>query len=298
METSQQLTPSENYVKFKSTMYYYPYDTPSYVLDCSGMEELPPLPPKLRNLTLRNATKVQTLQSIPQGLQSLYIEDGYVLPTTVYATLPESLIELGLDGVPTMDVRVLPQWITRLSLGRTQITEFPEGVFPNLKRIVLYQEDCIHKLHIPPKVTYIQITSLASLTSIDAFPSLATEIQLWDLPNLQEIPEFPTTLSKLNIDSVPVTLIPPLPEKDLYVSIIYTRLPAHLAPENRFGIGYTGWISRVNPLLKELWEKNRTQKRCRLVQEELKLTAHSPERVAKWLGDGDWDLLDRMLGIA
>lgn len=65
-------------------------------------------------------------------------------------------------------------------------------------------------------------------------------------------------------------------------------------------ITYTAeWITKVNPILEEINEQIRIRKRCRLIRAELLTAAHNPKRVAKWLGEGEgnWTLVDAMLGI-
>ena len=98
-------------------------------------------------------------------------------------------------------------------------------------------------------------------------------------------------------------MLPPFPNIHINVIVRDTHLPLELQGKDlcpnpyttRYGFDNPKWLERVNPILEEY---ERTQKRCRLIRTELLAAAYSPDRVAKWLGEGNWTLVDMMMGIA
>ena len=248
----------------------------------------------------------------PPGLKYLKMENYRAFSAEEYAKLPNTLKRIDLSNVPLTDPSVLPQWVEYLHLRNTAITEFPVGLFPNLLQLEIHNDECIQVLNVPEKVVILDLRSLNSLRKINGFPPKLDQIDFRSLDSLTEIPAFPFRLKSLNIDNVPITRLPQFPHSKAVISISGTKLPPELlyTPEEDtgyepFGITITHkrrpeWIARVNPLLEDMDEKNRIQRRCRLLQGELRETVFSPERVAKWLGEGEgnWDLVDAMMGIA
>lgn len=286
-------------------------------VNCKGITQLPALPPYVTGLSLSNAETLQSLQPLPPQLGLLSIANTPAFSAEDYASLPKSLKKLYIIGTPLSDIRILPQWIECLILGGTQIKDIPEGLFPNLTKLDIVGDDAIETVCIPKNVVDLRLRMMSRLSRISAFSEKATKMDLEDLPRLTALPSFPGSLRELSLFYIPLRFLPPFPHTDIVVKLSHlNNLPKSLLllkptvkdlfrttvmGEDISQITYTAdWITKVNPILKEIEGQVRIRKRCRLIRTELLASAHSPERVAKWLGEGggNWTLVDTMLGIA
>lgn len=271
-------------------------------IDCTGLSRLPPLPSYVKYLILRNANSLQTLQPLPPQLQSLCIYNSPDFPEEEYAALPETLTELSIVTTPLSDIRKLPQWIKNLWLSNTHITEIPPGLFPHLTKLHIKDDKMIQTICIPENVNRLYIDRVPTLHHIVSFSEKTTEIVLNQLPSLTELPPFPMALLYIKVSNVPLTRLPPFPHTKVYVGLFRTNLPKEILygkfHDDSQQTYDAEWIKNVNPTLEEMDSQHRIQKRCRLFRSELLAAAHNPDRVAKWLGEGDWELVDMMLGVA
>lgn len=280
-----------------------------FIIDCMGMGQINTPPPNITRLSIHNGTRLKSLPQLP-NLRALHLWNCRDFTAEEYAVLPPTLKELHIYDMYVRDITVLPQWITELHLFRTYCEELPAGTFPNLNYLNVSYSTGIHTICVPPRVVDCSIIDIPSLTKIVAFSSETVDMRLTDLPHLTELPSFPSTLKSLWLSDVPVTMLPPFPNINVKVHLFGTHLPLELLDID--STDYNGlpyiyndpnnptWLARINPILEEYERKGRIQQRSRLIRPELLVTAHSPERVAKWLGDGDgnWALVDTILGIA
>ena len=261
-------------------------------IHCTGRKRLPKIPPNIKELTIYDGTRLKSLPPLPSNLRILNLWHCREFTAEEYATLPTTLKTLSITAMSVRDITALPQWITRLSLTGTDCEEIPAGTFPNLQYLIV-SNSSVHTICVPPRVE---------------------DIILGYLPNLTELPSFPSTLKSLRLSNVPITMLPPFPNIHVNVCMDTTNLPPELLDINQtIKQTYRGdvlashntpdnpsWLARINPILEEYERKGRIQQRTCLIRPELLAAAHCPERVAKWLGEGEgnWGLVDTMMGIA
>ncbi len=282
------------------------------LINFNESERLPPIPPNVKHLTLQVLDNLRTLPPLPYGLKKLDIDICKSLPESAFASLPSTLTILTLNYVSITDLSILPQGLEHLIVTAKDLTHFPKGLFPNLKGLTLTRCSSLKSLHLPPKLECLCLSELSQLTEISAFPSSLHTIRLHYLPSITSLSEFPPSLKDITLFSIPLTSLPPFPHTNVIISITNSKMPESLLKKSHIHVNASGhrvlqydetdaeWIARINPTLEELYVMHRNQMRCGLLRQELLSTALCPERVEKWLGDGDekcWELVDTMMGV-
>jgi hypothetical protein len=219
------------------------------------------------------------------------------------------LLTLSLSGLPIFELPPIPEWVTKLDISDTRITELDCATLPpgllvleaDRTRLVsirnLHTLDDLRELSLDyscwleriegPIPLSLRSLSLRSCISLTDLPSLGRAYIWWvnlqGCEKLRSLPGLPVNLATLQLDRSGIKELPFLPDSLRQITL-----------QN----GESGEVSASDVFTATLRESQRTalrKQRFDAIHEELMAAAWHPKRVEAWLTHGE-DTLDMMMG--
>jgi hypothetical protein len=184
-------------------------------------------------------------------------------------------------GMNITSLPALPKYIKRLSVCNTPITELPE-LPEGLEEIICVRSNISYLPELPKSLnwlvsygmnTHITISKLPEglerLRCDTITPSMDNKITLKEFiennENRIQLPDLPKSLKWLSCDVIQ---------------------PDDMSME--------AFIDTLRDWQEQPRSKERSQERCKIIKEELMMTAWHPKRVEKWLEAGGFELLEAL----
>ena len=220
---------------------------------------------------------------------------GYEPRTKWCYTVPSHVTHLDVSW-NTFDERyrvVVPDHVKWLDVSHTNYYHGVGFHVPDTLETLIHRGGyypCIYKL--PPALKVLDLSE----QRIEWLPKLPKTLEVLKLTNcysLKELPDLPSTLRVLDIQNCKkLRTLPPLPDtlKELWAGGC-DRLPHEL------GSQFVAELVAENARYHQKAEsRERQQKRCRALRQEIVAAAYHPRRVERWLELKGWDVLEEMLG--
>jgi len=215
--------------------------------------------------------------------------------------------EIPYDILPAdlVSLTVCNAWIVEIDCARLpkSLIELNAGECPFLVRIL--------NLDQLPNLTNLYLPGCNSLRSLSPLPNSLKDLSVWSCPGLTSLPPLRrTSLEYLNVCDTVLRTLPELPDTIREIRANYSKLetlpflPDSLVLIATLGISPTESIPAcpVGVYLEEYVDSLRTKQRKALRKsrydalfEELMMATWRPDRVSKWLDQGE-DVLDMMMG--
>ena len=223
----------------------------------------------------------------------------------------------GMTSLTSMVYGVLPTDLTELHLNATYIVELDCALLPDTLEF-LDLEDCWHLKRILnldrlPVLSYLNVSG-SSIASLPRLPASLTTLKASFCRKLTSLPLLlRTKLRMLTLYRTPIVRLPDLPETMWSLDIALTNvrgedfpmIPDSLSILNTDGTPAVedGFLpSRTEPFseyavrVRTFWNACLRKSRYDALFEELMMAAWHPDRVSKWLDQGE-DVLDMMMGV-
>ena len=234
----------------------------------------------LRLEAFRQAVRNYPDPTGPRGLGLYGVKMGDAFP----ACIPDGVRELDLreTDVQVLDGTTLPTSITTIRAGLTRIHTVRN--LDKLKNLIFLHLDWNASLEtiegsLPESLVGLNLRNCASLTRLP--PLGRTNLEFLTVSgciSLTTLPSLPPTLAELNLERSSVSDVPLLPESVTHLilrggAVIDTAIESYHREERLTA----------------------QRKQFRILHEELMMATWHPDRVSKWLDQGE-DVLDMMMG--
>ena len=221
----------------------------------------------------------------------------------------DALVALSFSGLPITELPLIPEWVTKLDISDTRITELdctslPKGLLvltatmtrigsirnldylTNLRELDLDHSVWLEQIEgqIPLSLRSLSLRNCMSLTQL---PPLGRAhvwwINLQGCERLQDLPSLPVNLASLHLDRSGIKELPYLPDSLRQITL-----------QN----GESGTYTSREEFTKAVRDSQRAalrKARFEALHESLMAAAWHPKRVEAWLTQGE-DVLDMMMG--
>lgn len=211
-------------------------------------------------------------------------------------TVPSHVTHLDLtwntfeEGYPV----IVPDHVKWLNVSHTNFYYRVGFHVPDTLETLIHRGDYWGNIYaFPPGLKVLDLSEHDRLTWLPKLPKGLELLKLTNCFNLKELPDLPSTLRVLDIQNCrKLTTLPPLPDnlKELWAGGC-DKLPHGL------GSQFVAELVAENAKYHQKAEsRERIQKRCRELRQEIIAAAYHPRRVERWLELKGWDVLDEMLG--
>lgn len=214
--------------------------------------------------------------------------------------LPKHITHLDLTW-NTFDERysvVVPDHVKWLNVSHTNYYHGVGFHVPNTLETLIHRGDYWGSIYaFPPGLKVLDLSDHHRLEWLPELPKTLELLKLTNCYNLKELPELPSTLRVLDIQNC--RTLKELPDFPDSLEELWAGGADKLPDEIGFSFNYSDnprWIRNKQKKQRETESRERQQKRCRALRQEIVAAAYHPKRVERWLEARGWDILEEMLG--
>lgn len=149
----------------------------------------------------------------------------------------------------------------------------------------------------PPGLKVLDLSDHSRITWLPELPKGLELLKLTNCFNLKELPELPSTLRVLDIQNC--KKLKELPDFPDSLEELWAGGCDNLPDEIGYSFNYSDlprWIRIQQKKKRDAESRERVQKRCRMLRQEIVAAAYHPRRVERWLEMKGWDFLEEMMG--
>lgn len=213
--------------------------------------------------------------ALPEDVKEFYLTQNPLLEIDC-ALLPKTLEYLNLDLCVSLErILNLDQLtnLVNLTVGSTAIRTLPR---------------------LPASLRHLSVSHCTKLTSLPPLgrTGLRSLTMRWTT-NLRKLPVLPEGLTSIHAPHCGLAELPMLPQSLFSLCLDGSVVVKEgLAPERPDSVGYTGYAETT----RTWWNKCLRLERYELLHEPLMMAAWHPNRVSKWLEQGE-HVLDNLMGL-
>lgn len=243
----------------------------------------------------RPATPANSARLVPPKLR--IVGGNAIFQKTVWnGVVPSHVTHLDLSGNEFDAPFRVPDHVKWLDVSGTNFTSWMIYVPDTLETLVC--KGSSHSVCFPALSPALKVLDLSGqmMQYLPPLPETLTVLILHRCFNLKQLPKLPPSLRVLDVRECKRLTSLPLDIPDSLTEIWAEGCPKLPRWIREYSSSYWDLPKVVRIQREETASRERQQKRCRDLRQEIVAEAYKPARVEKWLDAGGFDFLDMMLG--